>query len=1237
MSKKSIYLFSIVLVLGLVSNANAQVATNPAPADGALHASSWAALSWSPGATATSHNVYFGENSADVAAGTGSTFLGNQTASNLIVGMPGFPYPDPLVPDTTYYWRIDEVEADGTTIHKGDVWSFSLPPRTAYNPDPPDGAIHVDADVTLSWTAGMGAKLHHVYLGDKAADVEAGTGGTYKGPVATATYTPSILANDRTYYWRIDEFDGLATHKGDLWRFRTMPQIILTDPNLVGWWRLDRGHGTTALDWSGHENHGTLKGNPQWVADGYDGGALNFGSGGYVAIQNLYYASTGLREVSVCAWVRTNSSGTQYIASFDRDNYWRLEINGSGGGPGQVGWDVWTDDGQNDYGSVRRVDNGEWHHVCGVFDNGTSTIYVDGTPDPSSSLGRTFGNGNTRYGFIGANSEATSFDGGRGGGSPVSGEIDDLRIYDKALTQEEIVNAMRGDTRLAWGPSPAAGSIPDMDDTKPLSWSPGDNAAQHDVYFGTNPDAVDNADTSDTTGIYRGRQNFASYTPPEALEYNLTYYWRIDEYNTDGTVSKGSVWAFTIADFILVDDFESYNDLDPMDPNSNRIFLKWLDGYLQPTNGSIVGYEVPPFAETGTVYDGGQAMPYFYNNSVGNSEATMTLSYPRDWTKHSVEALSLWFVGYPVSVGSFTEEPAGVYALAVRSVGNISGTSDEFHFAYQQLNGAGSIIAKAEWVRDADDNAQAGVMIRDTLDPDSAHAAVLLETNDIVANTEVSFDRRATKTGGTTSTTVAGIRAPQWLKIERDAAGNITGSYSADGVTWTNLGGELITMSAPAYIGLAVASENAGVTCEAQFSNVQITGAGGQWANQDIGILVNAPEPMYVAVANSGGTPAVVYYEDPEEPNATQIDTWTQWNIDLKEFSDQGVNLANVDSISIGFGDKANPQPGGSGKMYFDDIRLYRPRCMLELLPKPAADLDSDCVVDYLDLEIMTGDWLESDSIVVNVTPDPAGLMLHYKFDGNADDSSGNNYHGIEMDGPTYVDGKFGQAIHLDGIDDYVAIQDMSYVGTGHPEVTACAWIRTTESGDGIIASFDRSEFWRLEINGAGGGPGQVGWDVWSVTANTYMDYGSTTRVDDGQWHHVAGVFDNGTMIIYIDGSAEEPFFSADSTFGRARAYPRYGFVGSNSEASYPPPTGRPDGGYFEGDVDELYVYHRALSLAEIRYLADDTPGDGEFYVPVPSVANLYNEEPPLARSVNFKDFVLLADGWLDEQLWPEP
>ena len=513
----------------------------------------------------------------------------------------------------------------------GEVWPFAVDPSSA------DGALHEATWANLSWTPGPHAVSHDVYIGDNFDDVSNATGAL---PQADTTLTPGTLELDKTYYWRVDEFDGLVTHTGDVWTFTTLPVIAIhADPNLVAWWTFDEGMGSKAVDWSGHDNHGTLVG-PKWTTSALHGdAALNSSAGGYVAIQNLSYASTGLREVTVCSWVSTGAASTQYIASFDPDSYWRLEINDSGGGPGQVGWDVMTSSGQVDYGSLTRVDNGARHHVCGVFDNGRMTIYIDGMPEPSVTGGPTFGSTNTRFGFIGGNSEATSFNSPVSGGSPVIGEVDDIRIYDRALTQEEIVLVMRGDPLLAWAPSPSDGATPDIDNATPLSWSAGDSASSHELYFGTDADAVKNADTSDTTGIYRGGQNGTSFTPAEGVEWGTgPFYWRVDENNTDGTVTKGRVWSFTVADFILVDDFESYTDNDA---DNEAIWQSWIDGFGVPANGSQASHEFPPYAEQTIVNSGSQSMPLSYNNRAGvsDSRAEMTLTAPRDWTAHGVGAL----------------------------------------------------------------------------------------------------------------------------------------------------------------------------------------------------------------------------------------------------------------------------------------------------------------------------------------------------------------------------------------------------------------------------------------------------------------------------------------------------------------------------------------------------------------------------------------------------------------------
>jgi len=196
-------------------------ARGPDPEDGALHADTWVTLSWSPGDSAVSHDVYIGDDFDDVENATRDSdlFRGNQITTFYVAGFPGFAYPEGLVPGTTYYWRIDEVnDADPNSPWKGDVWSFSIPPKTAYNPDPADGAGIAETTVTLTWTAGFGAKLHTVYFAD---DFDTVADATVGEPLGTTTYNPGPLEAEKVYYWRVDEFDGLGTYTGDVWAFAT--------------------------------------------------------------------------------------------------------------------------------------------------------------------------------------------------------------------------------------------------------------------------------------------------------------------------------------------------------------------------------------------------------------------------------------------------------------------------------------------------------------------------------------------------------------------------------------------------------------------------------------------------------------------------------------------------------------------------------------------------------------------------------------------------------------------------------------------------------------------------------------------------------------------------------------------------------------------------------------------------------------------------------------------------------
>ena len=916
-------------VVGVVEKAS-----NPGPEDGAMVETTFVSLSWSPGASAVSHDVYMGDNFDDVNDGTGDTFRGNQGSQYFVAGVIGYAYPDGLVSGTTYYWRIDEVnDADPNSPWKGPVWSFWIPSKNAYEPVPSDGSKFIDTEnLTLTWTPGYGSILHTVYFGDDYDTVATATTGG-QNQIFT-TFSPGPLETEKTYYWRVDELnESQSIHTGDVWSFKTMPDIPIADPNLVGWWKFETGTGNKVIDFSGHDNHGTIVDKALWVP-GQFSLALEFlgDNQGHVELPaRMVTTASG----SVAMWVNTDQAGTG--DAYSEGMFWYGTETGGDGfgdeneihihnqGSGALGF--WMRGTTNVSLDGPMLAGTGWNHVavtwdrtdgCRLYFNGLQADFQAHTGNIADlaviRLGRPAGN--FRY---------------------HDGLLDDVRLFDHAITAEQVNEIMtKGEDPLKAGaPSPGNGSVAALTVAETLTWSAGEGASQHDVYFGADADAVADADTSDTTGTYRGLQSGTTYTPPEGVEWGGgPYYWRIDENNNDGTVTKGKVWTFTVADFVLVDDFEAYNIGD------NEIWFAWNDGLGAGTpdvepyvpgngTGAMVGDDsTNSYTEETIVHGGKQSMPYWYDNNKQGfnnySEAKLTLTAPRDWAEEGVAELSLWFRGYPASVSSFVEDPVGTYTMTA-SGADIWYQADEFHFAYKTLTGIGSIQVQVLSVDNTNVWAKAGVMIRETLEPGSVHATMV-----VTPAQGVSFQRRTVTDDSSSNTDTGAIVAPYWVKIERDIAGNFTASSSTNGSTWTMQGTpENIPMGSNVYIGLAVTSHDAALTCQAVFSNVTTTGSVSPlWANQDIGITSNAAEPLYVAVSNVAGAPAVVVHDDPA---AATIDTWTEWVIPLQAFADQGIVLTNVDGIAIGLGTQGNITiPGGAGKMYFDDIRLYRPRDVAE-------------------------------------------------------------------------------------------------------------------------------------------------------------------------------------------------------------------------------------------------------------------------------------------------------------------
>jgi len=358
-------------------------ASTPDPEDNSMLEQAWVSLNWRAGDLAVSHDVYMGENFDDVNEGTGDTFRGNHDSIYFVVGFSGYPYPDGLVPGTTYYWRIDEVnQAELNSPWKGPVWSFWIPTSTAHDPEPADGSTNVLADATLNWTAGLGASMHYLYFGDNPDDVNNAVGAP---PTTDTTYSPDTLELDKTYYWRVDEFDIVTgiTHKGDLWSFQMLPDIPISDPNLEGWWKLDEGAGLTAVDWSGHGNHATLMNGANWV-DAYDGGGVKLD-------QDDDYVDTGyttnLPIWTISAWVespdepsgRTNSGPVHRESNF------------------QINWDhtdpvfrgaVAVNAGGFFAASFGPLKADTWYHLAATYDGSeliayTNGVLVNSNPGPS--------------------------------------------------------------------------------------------------------------------------------------------------------------------------------------------------------------------------------------------------------------------------------------------------------------------------------------------------------------------------------------------------------------------------------------------------------------------------------------------------------------------------------------------------------------------------------------------------------------------------------------------------------------------------------------------------------------------------------------------------------------------------------------------------------------------------------------------------------------------------------------
>ncbi|MHC4596681.1 MAG: LamG-like jellyroll fold domain-containing protein, partial [Planctomycetota bacterium] len=202
-----------------------------------------------------------------------------------------------LDPGTFWFGLIDDVRIYDRVITK-----------VATEPNPANGAEHVPIDTTLSWRPGLGAATHDVYFGTSSPPA-------FIGNQAANFFDPGPLEFNTTYYWQVDEFDGTATYKGDVWSFK-----VLSEPGLVGLWKLDEADGGIAYDGAA-ANDGTVHGDPTWQPNGGQvNGALQFdGIDDYVSTDYILDPADGV--FSVFAWIKGGAPG-QVIMSQTAGRSW---------------------------------------------------------------------------------------------------------------------------------------------------------------------------------------------------------------------------------------------------------------------------------------------------------------------------------------------------------------------------------------------------------------------------------------------------------------------------------------------------------------------------------------------------------------------------------------------------------------------------------------------------------------------------------------------------------------------------------------------------------------------------------------------------------------------------------------------------------------------------------------------------------------------------------------------------
>jgi hypothetical protein len=1119
-------------------------ASSPNPADNSTYSGADVTLKWTQGRSVAKNDVYFDTDFADVNSATRASHPGllhyseNQDPNNYPV--------TGLIPGTTYYWRIDEVNGlPDSTVYKGKVWSFKTKPLTAYNPGPPNGDILVDPNAILSWSPGFLAKTHDVNFGttNPPPFIQNQAGITYD------PYGAVRMAFNQLYYWQIKEVNDNppGSWPGPVWSFTTWPNTPHTpDPCLVGWWKFEDSHGGKTLDSSGYNHHGTLHGDPNYT-DGIFSDAIHLdGVDDWVSVGSV--GISGAAPRTIAGWAKMNTttgSDMQFTNVFGffaggnttEHTCFNIDVTGNQipGVPNNwymihiLNWQRY----------ILPPDLG-WHHLAATYDGTTVKWYGDGVLKgeeiPSPSL--------TTIDNVQMGKRTTSED-------TFPGLIDDVRIYNRALTLAEIRLIMS--PPQAWLPYPANNEL-EADKSPILTWKPGCYAdvrpgqGGHELYFSSDFNDVNERKFAAGPHILSD----PCYTPPgEPLAYPKTYYWRVDEVNDSHPDSpwKGNIWRFTVPIYKVVDNFELYtktgtrdlsNLVDPILPATiGPLRRTWIDGLWTVEWG-----QDPPFVPTfvPTVATSGSYVQLNTDPNDGNTP---------NWVLYN-------------------------------NSNTAQGGTKSMKFYYDN---DGSI----NWVKD-----------------------LLLPLP--FGNYDLTC----------WNYTIPNYYSEASAAIDDAARLNLTSQSPGD----QNSLGMLRNWSGYKVLKLSYYGDSNNILNAAKVI-----------------------DKLYVGLRDGDGTEVTLYHSD-SDPNIKLLG-WHDWYIRLKDFNTpptgtSAMNLTDVNRIYIGIGTRGNTTTkGGKGAVFFDDIRLYPGSVCIP--GTVAGDFNGDCKVDANDLQRMTEVWLgQMPSLptpVINL--DASGLTLGATLStstpwpntGSAGGSFGDFNTSLIYPQTGYrpkvqmVEGVKAVVFDSNDIMKATIKAPASITGSNPFTIIYKVWNLDIGVADRVFTWAKRSAI-TGKFAGVGYGSnasyGAVSHGATATAADAPFDTGFARGVPAAHtWHTIAITYPgcspggpNTVETVMVDGVVNATEAKNINIWPGCDMVIGGGYDGNST--AVPPVIGNPMD-FLSGALSNLKVYSVAIPPKDLAILMGTTEWMG---TPTPIDMKVDNV-------INFKDLALFAKKWMQTNLFP--